>query len=230
MGAGLHSGQLSRVDEKAARKIYSVRANSKTIWKDHRKISVTRKPHRQHEGPFGHVPAARLQDRLAQRTRPAGHAGGGAGEIVCFRVLGRQLPRRDPDLRRIRLHGRATNRAGTPGCHRKHVVLGDYRDPKEPYRQMSGTLSAVIPSGRAPVLESQLEHSRRDLRQFAVLVIQLALLLLAFDLYGLESRTLFTLGCLVFGGFAVSYWLPFRLKEPFFIVLSLAGAYFLLDV
>ncbi len=95
---------------------------------------------------------------------------------------------------------------------------------------MSGTLSAVIPSGRAPVLESQLEHSRRDLRQFAVLVIQLALLLLAFDLYGLESRTLFTLGCLVFGGFAVSYWLPFRLKEPFFIVLSLAGAYFLLDV
>jgi len=67
------------------------------------------------------------------------------------------------------------------------------------------------------------------LRQFAVLAVQLALLLLVFDLFGLESGTLFTLGCLVFGGFAVSYWLPFRLKEPFFILLSLAGAYFLLD-
>jgi len=94
---------------------------------------------------------------------------------------------------------------------------------------MSGTLNAVIPSARAPVLESQLERSRPDLRRFAVLAVQLALLLLAFDLYGLESRRFFTLGCLIFGGFAVSYWLPFRFKEPFLIVLSLAGAYFLLD-
>jgi len=78
-------------------------------------------------------------------------------------------------------------------------------------------------------LESQLERSRPDLRRFAVLAVQLALLLLAFDLYGLESRRFFTLGCLIFGGFAVSYWLPFRFKEPFLIVLSLAGAYFLLD-
>jgi len=74
---------------------------------------------------------------------------------------------------------------------------------------MSGTLRAAIPSA-APVLESQLERSRPDLRRFAVLVVQLALLLLAFDLYGLESRGFFTLGCLIFGGFAVSYWLPFR--------------------
>ena len=94
---------------------------------------------------------------------------------------------------------------------------------------MSGTLNAVIPSARAPVLEAQLERSRPDLRRFAVLAVQLALLLLAFDLYGLESRRFFTLGCLIFGGFAVSYWLPFRFKEPFLIVLSLAGAYFLLD-
>ena len=33
----------------------------------------------------------------------------------------------------------------------------------------------------------------------------------------------------MFGGFAISYWLPFRFKEPFQILLSLAGAYVFLS-
>jgi alginate O-acetyltransferase complex protein AlgI len=85
-----------------------------------------------------------------------------------------------------------------------------------------------IPSAQAPA-SPQLDRSRPDLLRFAVLVVQLAMLLLVFDLYGLESQRFFILSCLIVGGFAVSYWLPFRFKESFVIVLSLAGSYFLLD-
>jgi len=89
---------------------------------------------------------------------------------------------------------------------------------------MSGTLMAGIPS-----VPSQLDRSRPDLLRFGVLAVQLAMLLLVFDLYGLESQRFFILSCLIVGGFAVSYWLPFRFKEPFVIALSLAGSYYLLD-
>jgi D-alanyl-lipoteichoic acid acyltransferase DltB (MBOAT superfamily) len=78
-------------------------------------------------------------------------------------------------------------------------------------------------------LAAQIERCRPDLRRFAVLALELGLLLLVFELYGLESRRFLTLSVLIVGGFAVAYWLPFRLKEPFFIALSLAGSYFLLD-
>jgi D-alanyl-lipoteichoic acid acyltransferase DltB (MBOAT superfamily) len=66
-------------------------------------------------------------------------------------------------------------------------------------------------------------------RRFAMLVVPLALLLVIFKKYSLEQPAFFTLACLVSGGFAVSYWLPFRFKETFFILLSLAGAYVLLS-
>jgi alginate O-acetyltransferase complex protein AlgI len=94
---------------------------------------------------------------------------------------------------------------------------------------MSGTLTAVIPAVAAPALEVPLERSKPDLGRFAMLVIPLALLLVVFKVYRLEQPAFFRLACLVFGGFVVSYWLPLRFKEAFFIVLSLAGAYVLLD-
>jgi alginate O-acetyltransferase complex protein AlgI len=94
---------------------------------------------------------------------------------------------------------------------------------------MSGTLRAVIPSAPVTLLTAQLERSRPHLRRFAVLAVELGMLLLVFDLYRLESRRFLTLSFLIVGGFAVSYWLPFRFKEPFFIALSLGGSYFLLD-
>jgi hypothetical protein len=86
-----------------------------------------------------------------------------------------------------------------------------------------------MPLAQVPVSESGQERSRPDVRRFAVLAVQLALLLLVFHVYALESEQFFTLSCLIFGGFAVSYWLPFRFKKLFFIVLSLVGAYVLLD-
>jgi hypothetical protein len=94
---------------------------------------------------------------------------------------------------------------------------------------MSGTLTAVIPVVPAPALDVPLQRSKPDLGRFAMLVIPLALLLVVFKVYRLEQPAFFSLACLVFGGFVVSYWLPLRFKETFFIVLSLAGAYVLLD-
>lgn len=94
---------------------------------------------------------------------------------------------------------------------------------------MSGTLTAVVPVVTAPAIDEPLERSKTDLRRFAMLVIPLALLLVVFRVYRLEQPAFFKLACLVFGGFVVSYWLPLRFKETFFILLSLAGAYVLVS-
>ena len=94
---------------------------------------------------------------------------------------------------------------------------------------MSRSLTASIPSPQVQVSESGRKGDKPDLGRFAVLAVQLGLLLLLFRVYALESERFLTLSCLIFGGFAVSYWLPFRFKKAFLIVLSLAGAYFLLD-
>jgi hypothetical protein len=82
---------------------------------------------------------------------------------------------------------------------------------------------------QTPALDPQVERSQTDARRFAMLVVPLALLLVTFKVYALEQPAFFTLACFAFGGFAVSYWLPFRFKETFLILLSLAGAYVLLS-
>ena len=62
--------------------------------------------------------------------------------------------------------------------------------------------------------DPQIERSKRTCRRFAMLVIPLAFLLLTFKVYNLEQPAFLQAGLhLVFGGFAVSYWLPFRFKE-----------------
>ena len=94
---------------------------------------------------------------------------------------------------------------------------------------MPGTLTATLPSSKARVSESGRVRAQPDVVRFAVLSVQLALLLIVFHAYELESDRFFTLSCLMFGGFAVSYWLPFRIKKTLFIGLSLAGAFLLLD-
>jgi len=62
-----------------------------------------------------------------------------------------------------------------------------------------------------------------------MLAIPLALLLVTFKVYRIEEPAFFLLACIMFGGFAISYWLPFRYKESFLILLSLAGAFALLS-
>jgi hypothetical protein len=87
----------------------------------------------------------------------------------------------------------------------------------------------AIPAVATSALDPRIERSRTNLRRFAMLVIPLALLLVTFKVYDLEQPAFFKLACIVFGGFAISYWLPFRYKEPFLILMSLAGAYVLLS-
>ncbi len=91
------------------------------------------------------------------------------------------------------------------------------------------TVTAAAPALQAGVLDPRVERSKPDVRRFAMLVIPLALLLFTFKVYNLEQPAFFRLAGIVFGGFVVSYWLPFRHKEPFVILLSLAGAYALLS-
>ena len=91
------------------------------------------------------------------------------------------------------------------------------------------TVTATPLTLLATDLDPRVERSKPDLRRFAMLVIPLALLLFTFKVYNLEQPAFFRLACIVFGGFAISYWLPFRYKEPFLILLSLAGAYVLLS-
>ena len=96
------------------------------------------------------------------------------------------------------------------------------------YRPMS-SVAAIVPALQVEPIDPRLERAKTDARRFTMLVIPLALLLLTFKVYSIEQPAFFTLSCIVFAGFAVSYWLPFRYKEPVVIALSLAGAYLLLS-
>ena len=93
---------------------------------------------------------------------------------------------------------------------------------------MAETLAPVGDSLQPPATDVRIERSRTDVRRFAVLAVTLVLSSSAFKAYDIEQPAFFTLACIVFAGFAVSYWLPFRLKETFLILLSLGGAYVLL--
>lgn len=89
---------------------------------------------------------------------------------------------------------------------------------------------AVAPSTIAvPAVDPRLARAATDVRRFAMLAVPLALLLVTFKVYSLEEPAFFTLACVVFAGFAVAYWLPLDYKQPFTILLSLAGAYVLLS-
>ncbi len=89
---------------------------------------------------------------------------------------------------------------------------------------------AVAPHTIAvPAVDPRVARAATDVRRFVMLAIPLALLLATFKLYALEDSAFFTLACVVFAGFAVAYWLPLAYKEPFTILLSLAGAYILLS-
>ena len=90
------------------------------------------------------------------------------------------------------------------------------------------TVAAVTPAIPAPAVDPRLERAKPDVRRFAMLVVALAFLLLTFKVYNLEQPAFFRFACIVVGGFVISYWLPFRYKEPFLILLSLVGAYVLL--
>src|SRR5262245_55915760 len=64
---------------------------------------------------------------------------------------------------------------------------------------------------------------------FAVIVVELGLVLLLLRQYQIENSAGFLLiAQLAFGGFLIHAWLPLRLRLPFFALLSLAGTAMLL--
>ncbi len=81
----------------------------------------------------------------------------------------------------------------------------------------------------APIPDPREARAQRNLGRFLLLVGQLAVLLGSFKTYRLEEPAFLVLAGLVFGGFAIHYWLAFRFKEPFWILLSLGGAFAMLD-
>lgn len=93
----------------------------------------------------------------------------------------------------------------------------------------------TLAAGGAPVhfqtgaVASQESHAVQHPLAFAALLAQLAALVAVFRIYLIETHAFLVLSCLVFAGFAIHYWLPFRWKEWFFIVLSTGGAYLLLE-
>jgi hypothetical protein len=71
-------------------------------------------------------------------------------------------------------------------------------------------------------------YSAPDLTRFVALAVELMLLLGVFRLYHLETPAFFRMSCIVCGAFLIHYWTPFRLKEPFFVAVSLGSAFYLL--
>jgi hypothetical protein len=77
--------------------------------------------------------------------------------------------------------------------------------------------------------DKRLANARTDLGRFALLVGQLALLLLTFRAYHIEGPVFFIVAAISFGGFSLHYWLPLRWKEPFLVLLSVGGAFLVLE-
>lgn len=73
------------------------------------------------------------------------------------------------------------------------------------------------------------QHYPSRLRSFALICLQLALIVLIVHLFEIETRKRFVavLG-LAAGGFVVHAWLPRRFRPGFFVLLSLAGILFVL--
>ena len=83
----------------------------------------------------------------------------------------------------------------------------------------SGTASSDTVAGNA----------RRVPGRFALLLIQVALLFVVFRQFRIEEPAFLAIAAIAFAGFAVHYWLPVGAKEWFFVALSLAGAFLVLD-
>jgi hypothetical protein len=73
-------------------------------------------------------------------------------------------------------------------------------------------------------------HAAPRVGRFLILAVQLVLLQLVFATFHTMEKPLFLrLSGMLFGAFAVHYWLPFRWKEPFWVVVSIAGSFFLVQ-
>jgi alginate O-acetyltransferase complex protein AlgI len=109
-----------------------------------------------------------------------------------------------------------------------------------PIRQMSPSAPeqsggvAIVAARRAQLPAADRSGAKKELQaapnllKFCALAAQLALLAALFRLYHAEDVAFEKMATIVFGAFAVHYWLPFRFKEAFLAAASLGGAFFIL--
>lgn len=88
----------------------------------------------------------------------------------------------------------------------------------------TGRLAALATSGTAALPD----RAAIDVKRLASLVAQLAVLLVIFKGFNIESDRFFTLAICAFAGFVIHYFTPFRWKKPCFIAISLVTGYIVL--
>ena len=76
----------------------------------------------------------------------------------------------------------------------------------------------------------RVRHAATSLARFAVLAVQLVFLVWVIRAFQIEERAFLSIMGVATGAFFVHYWLPFKLKEPFWILASLGGAVVILGV
>jgi alginate O-acetyltransferase complex protein AlgI len=81
----------------------------------------------------------------------------------------------------------------------------------------------------ASQLDARVARAEPVLLRYLALVAQLALLTVVLVVFRVEEPAFLSLSVVAFAGFALHYWLPFRHKETFWLALSLAGAFLLLQ-
>jgi alginate O-acetyltransferase complex protein AlgI len=79
------------------------------------------------------------------------------------------------------------------------------------------------------VADVRVSRATTDPVKYLALLAQLAALGFVFHSFRLETPAFLLLGGVVVAGFAVHYWLPFALKEPFWLLLSVGGAFILME-
>lgn len=72
-------------------------------------------------------------------------------------------------------------------------------------------------------------NAQPHLGRFLALCLQLGLLAAAVSLFNLENAGFARLIAGIFAVFAIHYWVPFRFKEPLWVLASIGGAFWLLD-
>ena len=82
----------------------------------------------------------------------------------------------------------------------------------------------------APSDETSLQPGKISVRKLFTVIVQLGLLALVIHQFQIESVVFFRLALLAFTGFIVHAFLPFRIRLPFFLALSLAGIGLVLGV
>lgn len=83
---------------------------------------------------------------------------------------------------------------------------------------------AVAPAAKPSLDQRREERARPSLRAFAILLPQIVALAALTDYF---HSTFARAAWAVVAGFVVHFWLPYRWKEPFWILLSIAGGVYL---